>query len=222
MSIEANEGIKNVAERAQKSVEANKTILEKISVINDIAFQTNILALNAAVEAARAGEYGKGFAVVATEVRKLAERSKQAAEEIVRITQESYKFSSGAGEVMAETMPLVDKTTKLVQEISAASLEQNNGAVQVNNAIQQLNNVTQQNASSSEQLSVSADELSSQAEQLGEFISYFKTGGQIKLEKKKFSVPTKEKNILSGTEYKGRNKIAIKTDVKPDDDFQHF
>ncbi len=175
ISLEANDGIKEVAKRASNAVGANKEIAEKIGIVNDIAFQTNILALNAAVEAARAGEHGKGFAVVATEVRKLAERSKVAAEEIVALAQKSLELAEGAGEVMMRVLPKIENTTLLVQEISAASLEQSNGTIQVNNAIQQLNNVTQQNASSSEELASSAEELAAQAEELREAISFFST-----------------------------------------------
>ena len=181
MSAEAYDGIKEVAEKSGKAVEANKTILDKIVIINDIAFQTNILALNAAVEAARAGEHGKGFAVVAAEVRKLAENSKVAAEEIVRLTQESYDLASSAGMVMMTTMPKVESTTKLVQEIAAASLEQYNVAVQVNDALQQLNTVTQQNAAASEELSTSAEELSGQADLLNETVSFFQVDSKSKV-----------------------------------------
>jgi methyl-accepting chemotaxis protein len=175
ISGQANEGIMEVANRSSKAVAANKTILEKITIINDIAFQTNILALNAAVEAARAGEHGRGFAVVASEVRKLAEKSKSAAEEIVALTNESFNLANGAGEVMMQTIPKVQKTTQLVQEISASSLEQNNGVNQISSAILQLNGATQQNAASAEELSSNAEELSSQAEQLKEMVAFFKT-----------------------------------------------
>jgi methyl-accepting chemotaxis protein len=174
ISKEAQDGINEVANRAGKAVEANKTILDKITVINDIAFQTNILALNAAVEAARAGEHGRGFAVVASEVRKLAEKSKVAADEIVKLTTESYTLANGAGEVMMNTIPKIESTTKLIQEIAASSIEQNNGANQVNTSIQQLNNVTQQNATAAEEMASSSEELASQAEQLKDLISYFK------------------------------------------------
>jgi methyl-accepting chemotaxis protein len=177
-SLLVMDGIKTVRERAKKAVEANEVIAEKIKIINDIAFQTNILALNAAVEAARAGEHGRGFAVVASEVRKLAERSKVAADEIVSLAQSGLKLSESADIKMVELMPEVEKTTKLVQEITSASLEQNNGATQVNSAIQQLNDVTQQNAAASEELATSAEELASQAEQLKDSISYFKVGDQ--------------------------------------------
>ncbi|MBN2484336.1 MAG: methyl-accepting chemotaxis protein [Bacteroidales bacterium] len=174
ISLDANSGISDVAQLSGKAVEANKTILDKIGIINDIAFQTNILALNAAVEAARAGEHGKGFAVVASEVRKLAEKSKLAAEEIVKLTRESFDLASGAGKVMADTIPKVQNTTRLIQEIASASLEQDNGATQVNNALQQLNNVTQQNVTSSEQMASGSEELASQAGRLREIIGYFK------------------------------------------------
>ena len=174
ISSDANKGILEVSERSQNAVLANKEIAEKITIINDIAFQTNILALNAAVEAARAGEHGKGFAVVAAEVRKLAEKSKVAAEEIVSLAQKGLELSQGAGEVMNETLPKIENTTRLVQEITAASLEQNNGVSQVNSAIQQLNNVTQQNAAASEELATSAEEMSSQADHLKNIVSFFK------------------------------------------------
>ena len=155
-------------------MEANRTIADKIKVINDIAFQTNILALNAAVEAARAGEYGRGFAVVAAEVRKLAEKSKIAADEIVALSMKSYELARGAEQKMKEIMPEIEKTTRMVQEISAASSEQNNGANQINLAFQALNSITQQNASASEELSTGAEQLANQAEQLKDLISFFK------------------------------------------------
>lgn len=174
MSSDSLSGINIVAERAKKAVEANQVIADKITIINDIAFQTNILALNAAVEAARAGEHGKGFAVVAAEVRKLAERSKSSADEIVGLAQESLNLAQEAGEVMMKTLPELENTTLLIKEISAASNEQNNGIEQVNTAIQQLSSVTQQNASSSEELASNAEELAAQAEQLRLTISFFK------------------------------------------------
>lgn len=170
----SSEGINKVALAAQNSLSSIRNISDKISIINDIAFQTNILALNAAVEAARAGEHGRGFAVVAAEVRKLAERSKLAANEIVDLAKSSVQVTEDAGKLMMTILPEIEKTAKLVQEIAAASLEQNNGSVQINSAIQQLNAITQQNASASEEMASNAEELTSQAEQLRETVSYFK------------------------------------------------
>lgn len=197
ISKDATNSILEVASRTKTAVDANKTILEKISIINDIAFQTNILALNAAVEAARAGELGKGFAVVAAEVRKLAERSKIAADEIVKLTNESFNLVNEAGEVMLATIPKVEKTTKLIQEITATSVEQDKGSAQINETIQQLNNVTQQNAASAEELSSNAEELAAQAVQLKSMVSFFKTGEAINFEATKnqnFSI-TKQKQV---------------------------
>ncbi len=174
ISIAAQEGINDVNEKSQKAVEANRQISEKIDIINDIAFQTNILALNAVVEAARAGEYGKGFAVVAAEVRKLAENSKIAAEEIVNLSKNGLALTQESGGKLMEIIPEVEKSTNLVQEIAAASNEQANGANQVNGAMQQLNSMSQQNATASEELASNAEEMNSQAEQLRTLMKFFK------------------------------------------------
>lgn len=167
-----------VNEAASRTVTAARAIAEKINVISDIAFQTNLLALNAAVEAARAGEHGKGFAVVAAEVRRLAEHSKNAANEIVEISKNSQNLAEESGNLISGLLPEVERTTMLVEEIAAATHEQRNGINQINAAIQQLNSVTQQNASSSEELASSAEELNAQAEQLVEAIRYFKLDNQ--------------------------------------------
>ena len=174
IAMVASAGIREGNDASMESVKAMKQIAEKIAIINEIAFQTNILALNAAVEAARAGEHGKGFAVVASEVRKLAERSGAAAKEIDEVSKRGVLISEEAGRKLEKIVPEIEKTAKLVQEISASSVEQASGSNQVNTAIQQLNQVTQQNAAASEEMATASEELASQAEQLKEIVSYFK------------------------------------------------
>ncbi|MDP2690320.1 MAG: methyl-accepting chemotaxis protein, partial [Deltaproteobacteria bacterium] len=171
---DAKESGKAVAE----TVNAMKEIASKISIIEEIARQTNLLALNAAIEAARAGEHGKGFAVVASEVRKLAERSQTAAGEISDLSSSSVQIAEKAGEMLSKLVPDIQKTSELVQEITAASGEQNSGADQINRALQQLDQVIQQNASGAEELASTSEELSSQAENLQRTIAFFRLADQ--------------------------------------------
>ena len=166
---EAGEGGSAVGQ----TVEAMKSIADKIGIIDDIAYQTNLLALNAAIEAARAGEHGKGFAVVAAEVRKLAERSQVAAQEIGELAGSSVKMAEKAGHLLEEMVPSIQKTSDLVQEIASASQEQSVGVSQINNAMGQLNKATQQNASASEELAATAEELGGQAGQLQQLMQFF-------------------------------------------------
>ncbi len=169
----------NVADKlSSQAAEAMKSVASKITIIGDIAFQTNILALNAAVEAARAGEHGRGFSVVASEVRKLAERSKVAADEIHSLVNGGLKVSQEAGEKSRLLVPDIETTTQLIKEISAASLEQKTGAEQINMAMQQLNLITQENASSSDELTQSAEQLAVLAEKLKESVSFFVIGDE--------------------------------------------
>jgi len=161
----------------RETVSAMKQIAQKIGIIDDIAYQTNLLALNAAIEAARAGEHGKGFAVVAAEVRKLAERSQVAAQEIGTVATSSVELAERAGRLLDTIVPNIKKTSDLVQEISSAAAEQTSGVAQINAAITQLSTTTQQNSASSEELAATAEEMSGQAEQLTRTMAFFKVAG---------------------------------------------
>ncbi|SHJ83904.1 methyl-accepting chemotaxis sensory transducer with Cache sensor [Malonomonas rubra DSM 5091] len=173
IAVKSAEVAKEGGEAVAQTVSAMKDIADKISIIEEIARQTNLLALNAAIEAARAGEHGKGFAVVASEVRKLAERSQNAAAEISELSSSSVEVAEKAGSMLDEMLPDIQRTAELVQEISASSKEQDSGADQINKAIQQLDQVIQQNASASEEMASTSEELNSQAEQLQESIAFF-------------------------------------------------
>ncbi len=163
-----------VGKYSSESLNYIQEIAQKISIINDIAFQTNLLSLNAAVEAARAGEAGKGFSVVAAEVKKLADRSRVAADDIHRLSKTCVIQTEKSVESVKTLEPEIMKTVQLVQEISMASKEQNIGAEQVNTALQQLNQVTLKNSSNSQTIADQAKELDNQADKLSKLVGYFK------------------------------------------------
>ncbi|MCP3965470.1 MAG: methyl-accepting chemotaxis protein [Lentisphaerae bacterium] len=166
IALETSKEAEKSEKAVTKTVEAMQQIASKISIIEEIARQTDLLALNAAIEAARAGDVGKGFAVVAAEVRKLAERSQLAAGEISKLSSSSVEIAEKAGGMLVKILPDIQKTACLVQKISAASTEQSSNVEQINSGMQQLDTVVQQNTSSAEEMAASAEELSMQAKEL--------------------------------------------------------
>ena len=166
--------VTNVGISYQQSANEVEQITHKIRIISDIAVQTNILALNAAVEAARAGDYGKGFSVVATEVRNLAEKSRAAADEISKISDNTHKVTSLANDLLQKLIPQVKQTASLVGEVLSLTKEQQTNMGQVNVSLQELNHVSQKNAASAEELSAAGEILSDQADGFNTLTDYFK------------------------------------------------
>jgi len=176
----AARGARDAADSGQSvkgTVAAMKSIAEKISVIDEIAYKTNLLALNAAIEAARAGEHGRGFAVVASEVRKLAETSQGAAREISAVANSSVKLAERTGELLGALVPSIERTASLVRETTSAALQQASSVRQLNKAMSEVTQVTQRNAAAAEELSATSEEMAAQAEALAERVAYFEVSG---------------------------------------------
>jgi methyl-accepting chemotaxis protein len=174
MAVDGARDAEEAGQVVKQTVDAMKSIAERVGLIEEIAYQTNLLALNAAIEAARAGEHGRGFAVVATEVRRLAERSQVAAKEIRTVADVSVGVAVKAGDRLEELVPRIRKSSELTQEVSAASSEQAAGVNQMTRAVSSVDQVTQRNASAAEELASAAEELSAQALSLQELSSFFK------------------------------------------------
>ena len=177
IALQAAKGIQIGNESTRALIQSMNNIVEKISIVGEIAKQTNLLAINASIEASRYGMQGKGFAVVAAEIKKLAEKSQLAAKEIDELSNQGLFHARETGNILFEIIPDIEQTAILVKQIADSSLEQKTSSEEINAGIQQLNKVTQQNAGSSFELSISSKNISKQAENLKKLIAYFKIEG---------------------------------------------
>jgi len=203
-----------------KTIKSVSEISEKISIITEIANKTDILSINAAIEAARAGEAGKSFAVVAHEIRKLADKTKKASDEITELSQNGQDISRIAGDTLEKVIPEIIKSAKLVGEIVSASREQQRGVEMINTSILQLTEITNENSASAEEMASSAEQLSAQAEQLKELISVFKIGNL-----QNENIVIKQENRLKNQTFEHKNKgfkIDFSNKDKSDDDFETY
>jgi len=189
MAVKGAKDALDAGAAVRETLDAMRNIAGRISIIEEIAYQTNLLALNAAIEAARAGEHGRGFAVVATEVRKLAERSQEAAKEISSVASNSVTIAERSGQLLSDLVPSIRKTSDLVQDVAAASKEQAAGVSQINIALSNVDQVTQRNASAAEELASTAEELAAQAEALQQLIAFFRIGDERRFVAAPIAVP---------------------------------
>jgi methyl-accepting chemotaxis protein len=238
IALQSAESAEEAGRVVAETVAAMQQITQKIAIIGDIANQTRMLSLNATIEAARAQDHGKAFSVVASEVRQLSNTTKTAAEEINQLATSSLEVSEKAGTMLATLVPSIQKTTELIQEISAASHEQSTGAEQINRAMQQADQITQQNATIAEETASSAEELANQAQQLQQTIAFFTTGessqkdeskheqeGKASLFEKSKKVPipsrkkTENKEIEAGSDNSARLRDSIN---ELDDGFERY
>jgi methyl-accepting chemotaxis protein len=188
--------IEGSSKNVKQTASAIQGIADKISIIGDIAFQTNILALNAAVEAARAGEHGKGFGVVAAAVGKLADRSKAAALDITSLSESGVSLAQESHKSLSQFVSEITETSNLIAQITTANLEQNEGIGGINSSIQMLNQITQQNAATSEEMATVSEEMEAQAQTLNESIQYFRfhESNTIKAKRQKYLKSSNKKN----------------------------
>ena len=177
IALQAAKGIQVGNESTRALIQSMNNIVEKISIVGEIAKQTNLLAINASIEASRYGMQGKGFAVVAAEIKKLAEKSQLAAKEIDELSNQGLFHARETENILFEIIPDIEQTATLVKQIADSSLEQKISSEEINAGIQQLNKVTQQNAGSSFELSINSKNISKQAENLKKLIAYFKIKG---------------------------------------------
>jgi len=219
VAVKGGQVVSQVVDTMNSITESSKKIVDIISVIDGIAFQTNILALNAAVEAARAGEQGRGFAVVATEVRNLAQRSAAAAKEIKTLISTSVekvemgsKLVDQAGQTMEEIVTSVKRVTDIMSEITAASQEQSSGIEQVNQAVTQMDETTQQNAALVEEAAAAAESLEEQAQNLSRAVNSFTTDGTTALSERRS--PNRAVNVARLPTPKGATETTQKAVTK--------
>ncbi len=177
IALQAAKGIQVGNESTRALIQSMNDIVQKISIVGEIAKQTNLLAINASIEASRYGMQGKGFAVVAAEIKKLAEKSQLAAKEIDELSNQGLFHARETGNILVDIIPDIEQTAILVKQIAASSLEQKISSEEINAGIQQLNKVTQQNAGSSFEMSINSNTISKQAENLKQLITYFKIEG---------------------------------------------